>query len=208
MLVKKGVFVYTPSTKSVFQDFSTNQTPINIETEIEKCFWQHFIRSIEFWTTGLKKLIRFVVFENRWFVSPVFLTIYRHRSGLQVFKEGCQRNPPGRSPMRIQVAAPCDGQDSFLCSRLQPSSASDSEMFWTSWNLKHLKVGVGCRGGCLGRHMWLRLGSAWMGRSGGLRWHSFLHGILFHVQLLLSKKYKQNISSSSFTKFQNNSLSH
>jgi hypothetical protein len=60
----------------------------------------------------------------------VFLTIYRHRSGLQVFKEGCQRNPPGRSPMRIQVAAPCDGQDSFLCSRLQPSSASDSEMLF------------------------------------------------------------------------------
>ena len=95
------------------------------------------------------------------FALTDFLSIYSPRAGFLVFKKGCQRNPPGRSPVRIQGAEPCSR-----------SFRSPGTVLRFRSSLRN--SGDVPRGSEKSVNMGLWLGFAWMGRSGGLRWHSFL----------------------------------
>jgi len=113
------------------------------------------------------------------FVLTDFLSIYSPRAGFLVFKKGCQRNPPGRSPMRIQGTEPCLGEWIFHDGAdISPHDGVDvSPLRGSSVKRCPRHLGERCPrhlGNSIDRDMGLWLGFAWMGRSGGLRWHSFL----------------------------------
>jgi len=138
---------------------------------MNKMFFNWFLQFI----TNIKEILCAL------FGSRYFLSIYSPRAGSQAFKKGCQRNPPGRSPMRIQAAEPCFGQDIFH--DFADVSPFRGSMFMFMWIWAWILWMERCprhRGRCPGRNMGLRLGSAWMGRSGGLRWHSFLLMSIFN----------------------------